>query len=230
MMQLRTSYEGHLVEATRDSEIMPDFLAALTANESGGNPHAKRFELGVYQRLKDVAAGLLAGYGGVTKPLLDKEIAKAQATARSSVGGSERPPDGQAVKPESDKAEPLTSASRPDQAPSTAEIADDFIRRLATSWGLTQIMGYHVIGRGEPIERLLEPDFHYREAVELLEGFATRHHLDPRRDFEALFRCWNTGRPDGQTTDPAYAERGLQRIELYRQLAAKDQGPTAPKA
>jgi hypothetical protein len=202
---------------------MPEFLAALTANESGGDPRAKRFEPGVYRRLKEVAAGHLAGYGGITKSLLDSEIAKAQSSAsQAPTAGSERPPEDQAETPGGDGAErPKATPSTSSQGPSIAGFADDFIRRLATSWGLTQIMGYHLIGRGEPIDRLLDPAFHYRVAVELLESFAARHHLDPRRDFEALFRCWNTGRPDGQTTDPAYAAKGLRRIELYRQLAVQ---------
>lgn len=232
MLRLRASYDEHLAEATRDRAIVPDFLAALTANESGGDPRARRFEAGVYRRLKEVAAGRLAGYGGVTKSFLDREIAKLQEIAQASAGGPDRSPEAQARKPEADQAQPLTltSASGPDHAPSAARIADDFIRSLATSWGLTQIMGYHLIGRGEPIDRLLDPAFHYRMAVELLETFVARHHLDPRRDFEALFRCWNTGRPDGQTTDPAYAQKGLRRIELYRQLAAKDRQLAVQKA
>jgi len=32
-----------------------------------------------------------------------------------------------------------------------------------------------------------------------------------------LFRCWNTGRPDGKTADPAYVENGLRRMEIYRE-------------
>jgi len=35
-----------------------------------------------------------------------------------------------------------------------------------------------------------------------------------------LFRCWNTGRPDGRTADPAYVENGRRRMEIYRELMA----------
>ena len=54
--------------------------------------------------------------------------------------------------------------------------------------------------------------------AELIHEFAARFHLDPQRDFEALFRCWNTGRPNGQTYDPAYVEKGLRRAALARRL------------
>lgn len=232
MTRVRTSYAQHLTDATQKSLIVPEFLAALTANESGGNHQAQRFEPGVYRRLEDVAAGRLASYGGITKSMLEKEITKAQSAHQqdsSAVpeGSADRKP---AMPTSSQGAAQANTPQKPTAAdlaatPSTPDFADDFIRRLSTSWGLTQIMGYHLLGRADPIERLLEPAFHYRMAVELLEEFALRHHLDPARDFEALFRCWNTGRPDGQTADPRYAENGRRRLDLYRQLALKDRPP-----
>src|SRR5690242_6042599 len=87
MTRVHGTYAGHLIDATKHTSVTPEFLAALTANESGGDPQARRFEPGVYRHLKDVAAGRLAGYGGVTKSLLDKEIAKIKAAA-----GTDRPP------------------------------------------------------------------------------------------------------------------------------------------
>lgn len=233
MTSVLTAYAQHLTDATKDSAIAPEFLAALTANESGGNHQAQRFEPGVYRRLKDVAAGRLASYVGITKPLLEKEIAKAESAHRQGASAVPGPAaDQKPATPTSSQvaaqanAPQKPAAAGPATAPSTPDFADDFIRRLSTSWGLTQIMGYHLIGRADPIERLLEPAFHYQVAVQLLEEFVLRHHLDPAQDFEALFRCWNTGRPDGQTADPRYAENGLRRLNLYRELAVKDHPPT----
>lgn len=163
--------------STPAPQVAPEFLAALTANESGGDPDARRFEPGVYKHLMDVFEGRAPAYGSIRKPTLDHKVAG-------------------------------------DPAPA------DVIRSLATSWGLTQIMGYHMLGRPEPVEKLREPAFHYQMAAKLLREFAAQHHLDLQRDFEALFRCWNTGRPDGRTFDPAYVENGLRRIEVYRQLVA----------
>ena len=41
-------------------------------------------------------------------------------------------------------------------------------------------------------------------------------------EFAELFRCWNTGRPNGKTFDPNYVQNGLRRIEIYRRLQAGD--------
>jgi hypothetical protein len=79
-------------------------------------------------------------------------------------------------------------------------------------------MGFHLIGRRGTVRDLLEPRFHYRLANQLLAEFAESYQLDLSREFEELFRCWNTGRPDGRTADPAYVENGLRRMEIYRGL------------
>jgi hypothetical protein len=79
-------------------------------------------------------------------------------------------------------------------------------------------MGFHVIGRHGTVRDLLEPRFHYHLANQLLAEFAASYQLDLAREFEELFRCWNTGRPDGRTADPAYVANGLMRMEIYRAL------------
>src|SRR3972149_4812524 len=43
-----------ILEACSRSSVLPEFLGALTANESGGNPGAARFEPAVYRHLKGV--------------------------------------------------------------------------------------------------------------------------------------------------------------------------------
>jgi len=70
------------------------------------------------------------------------------------------------------------------------------------------------------VRDLLEPRFHYHLANQLLAEFAESYQLDLAREFGELFHCWNTGRPDGRTTDPAYVEKGLTRMEIYRELMA----------
>ena len=107
--------------------------------------------------------------------------------------------------------------------PAIAALEDDQLRQLATSWGHTQIMGYHMIGRAGTVKDLLEPRFHYRIAVELLSRFAEQYELDLRAEFEKLFRCWNTGRPDGKTYDPAYVENGMRRMKLFRDIAQQNE-------
>jgi len=102
-------------------------------------------------------------------------------------------------------------------------LSDDGIRNLATSWGLTQIMGYHVARRPGGIEILLNVETHLKFALGLLAEFAERYGLNVTLEFAELFRCWNTGKPYGETYDPKYVENGLRRLAIYRELA-KDEG------
>jgi hypothetical protein len=245
MRHLIGSVNVYLVETKLDTAISAEFLAALTANESGGDPRASRFEPGVYQHLKSVAEGRATRYGSIDKSLLDKRIEQEKGSEPTAVGSlpavtGDRPvnsgpqtattndakPAGPQTpapaKTDSYHAEHLTAAFSTSCAPALSALEDAAIRRLATSWGLTQIMGYHMLGRPEPVEKLCDPAFHYRLAVRMIEDFAARFHLDPKSDFEALFRCWNTGRPDGKTFDPSYAERGIRRIEICRQFTAAE--------
>ena len=192
-----------LVEACRYSSVPVAFLMALVANESGGNSRAMRFEPAVYRHLKLLAEGKAAKYGELSRPSLSAEIAEM-------------------LQP---KSETFHAAHLGDEfaAAHAAEIAaaeDEALRELATSWGYTQIMGYHMVGRAGTVRDLLEPQFHFRVALELLAEFAERYQLNPTREFAEMFRCWNTGQPYGQTTDPAYVEKGRARMEIFRAIGS----------
>jgi len=188
-------------EACRSSSVPAEFLGALTANESGGNPAAVRFEPSVYRHLKAVAAGGRPFYGGIGAEALSKELAEVL-----------HPKTGEF------HARFLNSLFVTGQASELFRQADEVLRELASSWGFVQIMGFHVIGRRGSVRDLVEPRFHYRFANQLLAEFAETYQLDLARDFEEMFRCWNTGRPDGRTADPAYVQNGLRRMEIYRGL------------
>lgn len=101
---------------------------------------------------------------------------------------------------------------------------------LATSWGPTQIMGYQTIGTSLSIGDLEIPEKHFPLCVKILTAFMAEWHLQAT-DFEGLFRCWNTGRATGQTTDPHYVSRGLARMQIYnglqrgRSLSTGSRGP-----
>jgi hypothetical protein len=188
-------------EACHSSSVPAQFLGALTANESGGNPAAVRFEPSVYRHLKAVAAGESPRYVGICAQALGEELAEVL-----------HPKTGEF------HANFLASLFTPGQASQLSRLADEALRELASSWGFVQIMGYHVIGQRGTVRDLLEPRFHYRLANQLLAEFAESYQLDLSREFEDMFRCWNTGRPDGRTSDPAYVENGLRRMEIYRVL------------
>jgi hypothetical protein len=93
---------------------------------------------------------------------------------------------------------------------------------FATSWGFTQIMGYQTIGYGMTIADLLLPPQHFQLCVKILAAFTREwKQINPSSNPDwcaDLFRCWNTGRPDGQTTDPDYVAKGLSRMNIYQGL------------
>ncbi len=186
-------------EAAHFSSVPPEFLAALTANESGADPGAARFEPSVYRHLKAVAEGRSPAYAGLRRETLDEEIEAMlhpKAAAFHAVY--------------------LNASFTETHATSLAASTDAALRDLATSWGYTQIMGYHLVRREGTVSDLLEPRFHFRLALDLLAEFAARYELDLRREFDEMFRCWNTGQPYGETFDPDFVTKGRRRMELYR--------------
>lgn len=183
------------------SSVPAAFLGALVANESGGDPQAMRFEPAVYRHLKAVAEGRRAAYAGLSRRDFDAEIAEMLHPKAGSF-----------------HAVFLTPPFRAAHGRELAASRDEALRELATSWGFTQIMGYHLVGRSGTVRDLLEPRFHFRLALELLALFAERYQLDLAREFAEMFRCWNTGQPYGQTFDPDYVAQGLRRLEIYRSI------------
>ena len=194
-----------LREACRYSSVPPEFLAALTANESGGNPRAARFEPAVYRHLKAVAEGKCPAYGGIRRESLDAEIEEMLHPKAATFHGVY-----------------LNSSFTEEHATWLASSTDAALRDLATSWGFTQIMGYHLVRREGTVRDLLDARFHFRLALELLAEFAARYELDLAREFDEMFRCWNTGQPYGETFDPDYVAKGRRRMEVYRVIAPAD--------
>jgi len=190
-----------ITEACAKSSVPPEFLGALVANESGGCRDARRFEPAVYLHLEAVAAGGSPSYGSINLANLRDEVAGQLPAGDATL-----------------HARYMTRGFAEIHSGEIAKATDAALRELATSWGYTQIMGYHMVGRAGDVHQLLDPRFHFRMAVWLLSEFALDFHLDPGRDFEPLFRCWNTGGPHGRTYDPGYVENGLRRMQIYRQL------------
>lgn len=94
---------------------------------------------------------------------------------------------------------------------------------LATSYGLTQIMGWHLVElyQEEKLEKMqTDPQTQMDLTIQLLVIFANRYDLDLSKETEAMFTCWNTGEPDGHTYDPNYAANGQRRIQIYQQILA----------
>jgi hypothetical protein len=187
MQSIKTKFRSAIADAVKPSAIPAEFLAALIANESGGDPAALRFEKGVLASLFEVVVGRVKGFGSIP---------------RESVLG-------------------YVSAF------STAQDFDAAFQRLdklASSHGLTQVMGYHILEKdllpvpAADTNALSAVTINLAYSVALLEQFAKRFHLDERKDFELLFRCWNAGHPTGETADPAYVPKGLARLQIYQAL------------
>ena len=197
-----------IVDSAAQTRLSGDFLAALTANESAGVQNAARFEPAVYDHLRAIAAGESVAYGSIRASDLDR-------TAQATLG----------VKGDDFHARYLNAAFASNNRQVIAALEDNALRQLATSWGYTQIMGYHVVGLKATVRDLIDPRFHYHLAVELLTDFARQFKLDPQRDFEQLFRCWNSGSPHGKTYDPNYVANGLRRMQVYRNVLAAQAVP-----
>jgi hypothetical protein len=65
MQSIKTKWDGEITSACSTSSVPTAFVAALIANESGGDPHAKRFEKGVLASLWEVLLGRKAAYGSI---------------------------------------------------------------------------------------------------------------------------------------------------------------------
>jgi hypothetical protein len=151
MQEIKNNQGAAITTAVGTRGLPAAFLAALIANESGGDPLATRYEPAVFKRLRH------------EHPQWD----------------------------------------------------DDHTRANATSWGLTQIMGYNY--PGAPVD-LANPGINLSSAVKMLEGFAQRFQLDVTKDFVSLFHCWNSGEPRHATFDPKYSAKGLVRMKVYEGL------------
>lgn len=89
---------------------------------------------------------------------------------------------------------------------------------LSSSWGPTQIMGYQALAGGYSIAELTDITKHFSRAVQIIEDFVARFHLAIAGgpvNYPGLFRCWNTGNPNGATFDPHYVQNGVMRMSLY---------------
>lgn len=196
MQSIKTRWGSVIDQACSASSVPASFLAALIANESGGDPNVKRFEPKVLSDLWQVLMGRKAAYGSIGRSDLVQFIAAGGADGAAPFAGD------------------LLRAGL--AALSTAMQRLD---GLATSEGLVQIMGYEAIPfHQNAAEALRDPSTELPIATKMLAEFAQRNALDLRKDFDQLFDCWNTGRPHAATFDPQYIPNGRARKAAYEAL------------
>jgi hypothetical protein len=201
MQAIKTKWGDVLTSVAATSSVSPAFLAALVANESGGNPDAARFEPAVFSALGEVLLGRKAAYGSIgQQDLLLFVVPAAVSTDGNGHGGS----SGDAI------------ASQ--RSLFTGQMQR--LASLATSFGLTQVMGYEAIAfHTNGVAALQSPASSLVITTKMLAQFAARWNLDLGKDFQSMFDVWNTGRPHSPTADPQYIPNGLARLQLYAGLA-----------
>jgi hypothetical protein len=197
MQSIKAKWGAMITAACSMSSVPAAFLAGLIANESGGNPLAKRFESHVLLALWEVLLGRKTSYGSIGRAGLVQFVSGASLPVYT--------------------------------APATLP-ADTYQRfdSLATSWGLTQIMGYEVLDsqlNSGPIDNLKTPPADLVVTLRMMTQTAARIGVDVTKDFSEMFDFWNTGRPHAPTADPQYIPNGLERMKIYAQLAAGDTDP-----
>jgi hypothetical protein len=196
MQSIKAKYGALLASLAPTSHVPVSFLAALIANESGGDPNAKRFEGGVLASLWQVLLGRKPNYGSIGGQDLRTFLIPAGAIGTIS----------------------------PSNAVETVFGIVQRLDSIATSWGITQIMGYEILDLGlglnpaAGITALQDPNTNLATTLRMLAQFASRNGLDLGTNFSELFDCWNTGRPHARTFDPQYIPRGLARKTIYETL------------
>jgi len=193
MQSIKTKWGAKIDAACKTSSVPPAFLAALIANESGGDLNAKRFEPSVLIALWNVLAGRKTAFGSIGHDaIIGSVVAAAAAVAM--------PPYGQAA--------PISAALQQ-------------LDSLATSWGLTQVMGYYALDPsiGGSLLAIRTPEGQLALTLRRLAQCTASFDLDLTKDFEAMLRCWNGGHPTAATADPQYVPNGLARLAIYEGLA-----------
>lgn len=199
MQRIKAEAGPAIDQVCSQSSIPPAFIAGLIANETG-----EQFAEGGIAKACNAKRFEKGVLGAIWEVLLGRK------TAYGSIGRSDL------------VAFVVGLPAPPVTAP--RGLPTDALQRidgLATSWGLTQVMGYHTIEPSSGLETpndLILAGRCLAETIRLLAEFAHRFQLDLAKDFKDLFDCWNSGDPVAgprHTFDPQYVAKGIARMELY---------------
>jgi hypothetical protein len=188
MAKIKTTCGPFIDEAVAGTPYPAAFLAALTANESGGDPAATRFESSVLGQLVQVLIMRKSNFGAIDETNIVKYLRKTLS------------PNGSAA------------------AVPPLDLGLVALVNLATSYGPTQIMGYQALAGGFDLGELSNLGTHYKHAIDMLDDFARRFELAADAGMALFFHCWNAGSPAGRTFDPQYTSNGLSRMAIYQTL------------
>lgn len=102
-----------------------------------------------------------------------------------------------------------------------ADASDDALRALATSYGLTQIMGWHVINNLKcSVGELRDSEKHLLYTIQLLK--LSSGDFLRRKDYGSVLRIWNTGSANGKTYHADYVENALKVMHCYASLLKRN--------
>jgi hypothetical protein len=204
MQKIRNEMGDYIAGAVEGTPFPPALVAALVANESSGQANLQRFEPAVFAELARVITLQKTNYApaGCKKPLAQTDLMP-HVWPQTLVGST-------------GKSSEVFTFPQGVQA----------LQNLATSYGPTQIMGWHSIEFGYPLGDLPNLQRHFDRAVELLAWFGERYEmmessLSETEFATAIFHCWNTGSPVAPTYDPDYVAHGLARMALYGETTAE---------
>ncbi len=85
------------------------------------------------------------------------------------------------------------------------DASDAALKALSRSYGVSQIMGWHMINNLKgTIADLRDPQKHLVYTIQLM--MLTSGNYLKKKDYEAALRIWNTGKATGETYDPDYCD------------------------
>lgn len=97
-------------------------------------------------------------------------------------------------------------------------LTENTLKKMATSWGPIQILGYHCIPMGITLEQLTG-----EEAMRYAIQFADKSYGKylRKRDFINAFHIHNTGKPmpksgKPETYDPEYISKGMEYVSFFK--------------
>jgi len=189
MQFIKAKYGATIDQVCSASSVPPAFLAALIANESGGNIDAKRFEPNVLVSLWQVLLGRKAAYGAIGRANLVRFVS----------GVSEIPVQ-------------VPAAVRSD----TYQLLDSLAHSwgLTQIMGYHCLESGFI---AQP-SILQYPTLSLEMTIKMLTKFAAEFHLDIASDFSDLLHCWNAGSPGAATFDPHYVNNAMIRMDAYKAL------------
>jgi Transglycosylase SLT domain len=190
MQSIKTKYGAAIAQVCAASSVPPAFLAALIANESGGNTDAKRFEPGVLVALWQVLLGRKATYGAIGRADLVRFVS------------------GLPVEPVQ-----VPTALRAD----TYQLLDSLAHSWGLTQIMGYHCLEQGCPVAAP-PALQNPETSLRATVWMLVHFAAEFHLDVASDFSDLLHCWNAGSPGAATFDPHYVSNAMMRMDAYKAL------------